>query len=569
MTTEIQPGVRTVTGTGTAVDDVAEDRRPGVHRRDHRPAGARRWLRRWWMGIPPLVLAVTGLHVALLVMCTVLYPAFTGPDESRHVDMAYAYSKGHGLYPPAGRQLARGIEVVHARLKVPPVTSYSETPVVPRGERLSIDAAGGDAPPQQRLPPNWMVQHPPLYYLVEAGVLRLPGVDGLPYDRQIALLRWVSVLMVAPLPLLAWATARRLVGDGPVALTAAVLPVTLPGLSRMGAMVNNDSLLILLVSALMLALARVLSGDLRIRTAILVGLLLGLALLTKGQALVLPVPVAAAYLVAWLRHRRSALLPLATAAVVGGAVGGWWWIRNVVLFGAVQPAGAGDEWVRILNGPANPGGTWLDLVPKFVSRFSSRFWGGIGLLENPTLPRWLTAAWLVALLAGVVVAVVVGIGGRWGRAAAAVLALPALLMTGLIFYGSGGQYVYNMRLPGIQGRYVYPALTALAVLAALTAVRLAGRYARVVPLVVLAAGVATHAWAWWLLLRDWWAPTPTQGDLVEMARGAFAGVLRWSPWPNATSLAPFVAVAVLSVAALVVAALAGRRPTGTPAAPPA
>jgi len=518
--------------------------------------------------VPALILAVTALHIALMAMCTVLYPAFTGPDETFHVDLSYAYSKGHRPYPPGGRPLARGIEVVYGGLTVPPAGGpYADAPVRPRGQRPSIDAAGGDARPQGYPVPNQMVQHPPLYYLIEAGVLRLPGVDRLPYDRQVALLRWVSVLMVAPLPLLAWATARRLVGDGSVALTAGVLPVTLPGLSHIGAVVNNDNLLILAVALLALPLARVLTGDLRVRTGVLVGLLLGLALLAKGLALVLPVAVAAAYLVAWLRHRRRPLLPLAVAAVVSAGVGGWWWVRNVVLFHTVQPDGLGPAWGALFRGPPRPGRTWLDFAPAFARRLSSRFWGGLGYPDAPQLPEWVTGGWLVALVAGALVGIAVGIGGRWGRAAASTLALPAVGFTALIFYGAGTAYVFNGRLPGIHGRYVYAGLTGLAVLFAIGVGRLGGRLGRLVPVLLLAAGLLTHLWAWRLLVAQWWVPRRTVGDHGAMLRGAIDAIRFWSPWPTVPTLAPFVAVVVLSLAALLAAALATRRPRE--AGPPA
>ncbi len=554
MTAETEPG-NPPAADAVSTDPVTGDP-PAPDRQPHPGAHPRRRPR-----IPTLVLAVTALHIALMAMCTVLYPPFTGVDETFHVDMAYAYSQGHGPYPPGGRMLARGIEVVYGGLTVPPRTGpYSDTPVRPRGQRPSINAAGGDRPAQGYPIPNQMVQHPPLYYLIEAGVLRLPGVDGLPYDRQVALLRWVSVLLLAPLPLLAWATARRLAGDGPIALTAAVLPVTLPGLSHLGGVVNNDNLLILLVGALMLVLARVLTGDLRARTGALVGLLLGLAMLTKGFALVLPVPVAAVYLVAGLRHRRQPFAGLGVAAVLTAAVGGWWWIRNLVLFGAVQPQGVGPAWERAFVGDPRPGGTWLQYGPEFARRLSSRFWGGLGYPDSPALPTWLTGGWLILLIAGVLLGVAFGIGGRWGRAAALTFALPAAFFTGLIFVAGGRAYVYNLRLPGIQGRYVYPGLTALAVLFGIGIVRLAGRIGRAVPLLLLAAGVLTQAWAWRLLVSQWWVPTHTVGDWGAMFRGALDGILRWSPWPTVPTVAPFVAVALLALTALGAAVRATRQP---------
>ena len=539
----------------------AQEPVPAPYTRSHR--GRVRWsLRR----VPVLVWAVTALHIALMAMCTLLYPTFTGLDETTHVDMAYAYSKGHGLYAPGDRLLARGVEVAYGDLTIPPKEPYADSPIRPRGERPSFDAAGGDAPPQGYLVPNQMVQHPPLYYLVEAGVLRVPGVGDLPYDRQVALLRWVSVLMLAPLPLLIWATGRRLLGpDSRAPALAAVIPATMPGLSRLGGSVNNDNLLILLAALLTFILSGVLRGDLRRRTGALVGLLLGLALLTKGLALVFPLFIVGVYAVAWARYRRPTLVPLALAAVVSAAVGGWWWVRNVVLFGTVQPSGLGAVWDRRIDGPARPGFTWSELVPKFAERLSMRYWSGLGYPDAPILPKVVTGVWLAGFVAVALVGVAVGIGGRKGRLAAATLLLPSLGLVGLIFYGTGVSYVFNGRLPGIQGRYVYSGLISLAVLFALGLTRLAGRAARVLPLLVLGAGLLTQAWAWRLLVSAWWVPRDTAGDRVAMARGAIDAVERWSPWPEWMTALPFLAVPLLALAALAVAvATALRRPRPEP-----
>ena len=542
------------------------------------PAGSHRApTRRFPRHVPLLVWAVTAVHIALMVLCSLLYPAFSGLDETTHVDMTYAYSDGHGPYPPGGRLLARGIEVVYGDLTVPPKAgSYSDTPIEPRGERPSIDEAGGDVPAAAYPLPNQMVQHPPLYYYVEAAVLVVPGVDDLAYDRQVALLRWGSILMLAPLPLLIWATGRRLFGsDSRIPVLASIVPVTMPGLSRLGASVNNDNLLILLSALLTLVLAGVLRGDLRRRTGALTGLLLGLTLLTKGLALVLPLFVAAVYLVAWLRARpRPSLLagalPLGLAAGVSAVVGGWWWLRNVLLFGTVQPSGLGDYWTRQVEGPPRAGFGWSGFVPEWGQRFAMRFWGGLGYPDAPILPRWLTTGWLLLLLAAALAGVAFGLGGRKGRLAAATLLLPALCLAGLIFYGSGVEYNYNGRLPGIQGRYVYPGLPALALLFALGLTRVTGRVARVLPLLVVAAGLVTQALAWRLILADWWVPERYgAADPETRLRGALDGVERWSPWPAWLTLPPFGAVAVLSLVALVVAALSIRRSDPPPEDGPA
>lgn len=527
----------------------------------HAPATARQ---RAWRRVPRLVWAITALHISLMAMASVIYPTFMGYDEAWHVDMVWSYYHGDGLYGPGERHMDRGVAIANSKVPFPTRTAgYAQVPIDPRGDRPSLDALDdGDRTPSPR--PNQMVQHPPLYYLTEAVLLRaVPWSGSLGYDQQVWLMRLFSILMVAPVPLLAWATARRLVGDGSVALTASALTVTLPGLSRVGGSVNNDNLLILLVAGLMLMLARVTTGDLSRRTGLVVGTLTALALLTKGLALALPVPVALAYGVAWLRHGRRAAAPLVLAALVA-AGGAWWWVRNLVLYGAVQPAGVGPDFFAQELGQPNPGGTITAFTTGFFHRLSARFWGGFGIFDYPNLPHWVGYAWLVTVALAMAGGVCFGIGASWGRLAAAVFALPAVAFLGIIFYGSYDNYRFNMRIwAGIQGRYLYPTLTGIAVLAALCAARLARRHARLLPLAVLAAGLLTQAWAFRLLLDNWWAPTRSGDSPVAQLREALGGVLRWSPWPRPVTMLPFALVAVCAVAVLALAAWQVRSPAGT------
>jgi Predicted membrane protein (DUF2142) len=513
--------------------------------------------RRWYRQVPGLVWAITGLHVALMAMTSILYPPFSGYDETWHVDMVWAYYNGDGVYGPGERLLDRGLEVAGNGLPRPdsPTQSrYGLAPVEPRGQRESLDELD-DGTPTKFTTPNQMVQHPPLYYAGEAAVLHLlPDYRDLPYDQQIWLQRLLSILLVAPLPILAWAAARTLTADRTAPLVAAALPVTLPGLSRVGGSVQNDDLMILLVGLLTLVMAKVLAGDLRRRTGLAAGALAGLACLTKGFALVLPVFVTAVYAVAWLRHRRRPLTPWALAMAGCAAISGWWWVRNLVLYDAVQPNGLGPYWAaRIERQGSSTGGTTGEFVTGFWDRFASRMWGGIGYPDNPALVEWLTWAWLLLLLVGAGLAVAHGLRGRWGRAAAFTLTLPWLLIVGMLFVSAHDAFLQNRRLPGIQGRYTYPALVALAVLFAIGACWAARRQARWLPLAVLTAGLLTQAYAWLLLADSWWLLPPDGQPGIQTARETFTRILYAAPWPKLLSALPFLLVPVLSLLVLALA----------------
>lgn len=495
--------------------------------------------------VPVLVWALVAVHTALMLGSAMLYPAMYGYDEPQHVDMAYSYSKGNGVLGPGERWLANGVRNGERGPAYPPSRPFSDHSLMPRSERLGFDAQGGDVPYQAGLP-NQMVQHPPLTYVLGAGVLSVPGVSALAYDKQIWLLRLLCILMVAPLPLLAWAAAAALLGPGPPALAAAVLPLALPGLTRVGASFSNDAPMILVGGLLAYLLARVLAGDLRGRTGAAVGGVLAAGLLTKGFALVLPPVAALAYLVAWFRFRR---VPLGAAAWVVGlsAAGGLWWLRNLLLYGAVQPLGVGPGNEENLTGPPRPGGRLADFVPGFLSRMSDRTWGGIGLPDGPRLSPWVTTTWSVALL--VLVAVGLVVGRR--RAALAVLLLPGVLTLGLVGVAAWQVYADHVGIYlGVHGRYLYVAVAGVAVAFGLGLARILGRWA---PLVLLVAALATQAQATRTLVGLWWAPRSAAGNWAELT-GALGGIGRWSPWPAVVTYAPFVLVLLLVPIALVAAA---------------
>ena len=275
---------------------------------------------------------ISWLWASVLVGASLLWPMLYGYDEPQHVDMAYVYS-AHPFHFYGPGDLLRTQASVNAQKLVPgfpPQRRLAVAPILPRGERPSFGELGGHTPvPGSQ--PNQMVQHPPLYYWAEAVVLRLPGVSHLAWDLQVWLMRLLSVAFLLPVPILCWATARRIlteihpIDNAPaLAALAAAVPLTLPNLVRDGSSVSNDSLLILTTSVVLYLACRVMTGDLSRRTSVWMGISLAAALLTKGFALVLPPIILAAYLVgAWrqepgARSRWRTLWPALVAPAAGG-----------------------------------------------------------------------------------------------------------------------------------------------------------------------------------------------------------------------------------------------------------
>ncbi|HVX42377.1 MAG TPA: DUF2142 domain-containing protein [Mycobacteriales bacterium] len=547
-TTQEFPLFDDVAGTGEYVGELrlAGGKPPAPERPSRRP--------------PLLVWVFTALFIALMAMCTFLYPAFSGYDEAFHVDMTYSYYNGNGFYDPGDRLLSVGVDKAHANIQVPPQKPLSDQKDRPRGDRKSFDAYGGDAAGSYPVP-NQMVQHPPLYYAIGAGILRLfPNSGGWPYDQWVAALRYLSILMVAPLPILAWATTKNLVGGGPAAVTAAAIPLTIPNLARVGGSVNNDCLLILLTGLVVWLLSKVVAGDFRKKTAVMIGVLTGLACLTKGFALALPLVVILGYGLAMLRHRKRDWVDVGITLLGPILIAGWWWVRNLVLYGTIQPEGLGKVWAAKHFGPAKPGFGRVEFLQHFFPLLGRRTWGGIGLPEVPELSPALCYVWAIVAILGLVLGVAFGLRGRGGRLAALLLVLPTLFYLGIMLKGSMDHYLHNGMLTGVQGRYLYPTIVAVAALMGVGYARLVGRQlSGWLPMLVVLGGLVTQVLAWRSLVHVWWVPKAIRNDRPEEVQKAFRGILRWSPWDHVVTTVPFVAVIALSVAAVIgVIAYGGR-----------
>ncbi|MDX6220618.1 MAG: hypothetical protein QOJ48_2299 [Frankiales bacterium] len=513
--------------------------------------------------VPGIVWLLLGLHGALLCAYALLFPPYTGFDEPAHVDMVVHVAEGD-TWPwpgPGELPLSTGVARSSNPVYFGPLKSrpYTNDPYPDRGDRKSLAQLGGMAPATSNFP-NQMVQHPPAYYALGALVLKaVPGNPlDLPYDRVVQVLRLLSIALMLPLPVLAWAAAERLFGRT-AGITAAALSLGVPGVARVGSAVDNDSLLILAVAGMTVALTRVMTGDLSRRTSLAAGALFGLALLTKGFALALPPFVVAAYLTqrrGWRLPWRRLALALGTAALLGGP----WYLMNLVRFGTLQPDGLGKAASALFRGPATPGVTRpLGIfVRAFNMNINRRFWGAIGMTDAPSLATSACYALSVVVLALALVAL---LRRRECRPQLAVLLLATPLLLVIVVYGSLKAYRYNGHLPGVQGRYLYPSLVAVAVVVAVGIVSLLGRYARLAPLLGLVTALLLQAWALSIVLRAYWVPGR------DVAAG-WRGILHWSAWPTPVTVVMLAALPVATVACLAAASRYASR-ADAPALQPA
>jgi small subunit ribosomal protein S36 len=472
-------------------------------------------------GIPRAVWAITALHVGLLLAYSVLFASFRGPDEPQHVDLV-RYVRETASYPSFDeRNLGGGVfrALDEVRFDVPAVRSRDlpgdQAPL--RAGRPPFDELGSDlqtvADERNQLP-----SHPPLYYGLAAAVMEgserlIPG--ELAFDQEVGLLRLLGALMLAPLPLLVYVTARRLGARPAVGITGALLPLAIPQLHHIGASVTNDNLLTLLIGTVTWLCVRIATGDTRVKTAAAAGLLSGLALLTKAFALFLPLMVVGAFGLAVARgsRRNTALTGLGVAALLTFVAGGWWWFRNLLVFGQVQTG------IKLLDAaPADfqPDVGWW--VSRYLRFLPWRFWGWFGWFDV-SLPAVLVTVATVVVLAGVVRAFVRP-GSGPSRSDLLLLLLPTGAIAAMVAVGAFQGYLRTGFDEGLQGRYLFPGLVGLAVVFGVGW----GRF-RWGPPAVLAAALVMQATAAVTILGFYWG-----GDsLVAEARSMVA----WSPWPAA------------------------------------
>ncbi|HUY96382.1 MAG TPA: glycosyltransferase family 39 protein [Verrucomicrobiae bacterium] len=309
-------------------------------------------------------------------------------------------------------------------------------------------------------------QQPPLYYLLGAGVFKLTGGD---LDAVRDLSVGLGVLAV----LFTILAARVLWPRQPwLWCVAGLLMAALPQFQFISGSVSDDAIADLSAAFCTYLLVRVLRTPATIRLQVLVGIAIGVAILSKETDYVLMLLVALAALGRWwgLGHRWRTVARVAVPALL---VSGWWLGRNMVVFGRPLPHfhALDNNLATIpkLNQMSQVGG-WLAL--SFHS-----FIGVFGNLSSPLLVAGhsrLVFRALEALAAVLAVAILLVVKRRWPGwdARTRWLAVGLTLIPLLSF----AQMVANSVLVDYQaqGRYLIVALPALALGLAFLARRLAG-----------------------------------------------------------------------------------------------
>ena len=452
-------------------------------------------------------LALVAVFVVLGTVYNVCTPLFEAPDELFHYPFVRHLALGGGL--PV--QDTADPEPWHQEGGQPPlyyalaalVTCWVPSDDLPEIAQPNPHADVGVIRPGGS--PNMVVHTPRERWPYRGAVL------------AVHLAREVSVLLGALTLLFTYHLAREVLPDRPlIALGAAALVGFNPMFLFITAAVSNDSLAAAVCTVALWLLVRRLRQEPEPGQWAAVGVVLGVAGLTKVSALGLwPLAVAVLAWVSWRRRSWRDLLRCgAVMLAVAGAIAGWWYYRNWRLYG--DPLG----WSVFLAivGRRSDSATAHQLLSELPGLIRS-YWGVFGWM-NVGGPGWyytLFHALMLTALGGLLVG-----AGRWVLRATR-LAGPGVLRVGLVAVWAVMVAVGLVRWTALtmasQGRLLFPAAGAIALLLAVgLGSWLTGRWRDLPVLVVGAVMAAVAVWVPFGIIRPAYAPPRllTEGELAAI-----------------------------------------------------
>lgn len=416
-------------------------------------------LERWWL------MGILATYLLLSFIYNVVTPIGEACDELDHIRYVEHLVR-FGSFAPisaGGSQIPFTLEA-----KQPPGYYLLNT-----GLMLGLGRCGKQLAPELEKNPNgpsyglgyseilWFL-HPPVPYHL------------LPWTH---IMRFVSMLMGVGTILLTFATAREVFPSPdhkPLALCAAATTALLPTFTFVSSTVNNDNLAALVGSALCYWLVRVLGRGTSLLDGIALGLLAGLALLSKMNTLGLLPVVFLVLLVNRVRRRHKGSfdavqsrrnLPLHILRGVGVRlsimllalcvcllVAGWWYARNVLVYGDLFAFKAVNEMAAAVL----VGETVSSAEPVSRSRWLLQLfmvlgthYGAFGCVTvKAPLILWLCyMSMLLVAVIGFAVAFIRGMLNSIQISQVAVAVLAILLIYTTMIYNSVGQ-----------GRLLFPAV---------------------------------------------------------------------------------------------------------------
>jgi len=242
-----------------------------------------------------------------------LIPPWQAPDELGHY--GYVETLSEGRLPLLGEtKIPEKVEIT--------VNDPNLVRAYPPGEGL-----------------NYIAQHPPFYYL-----LLLPFYLFLSQNNPaitLLLLRIIGISLGAVTLFFAYKTVQKVAPAQKWLQMAVVCGIAfLPMFSYTAAVLNNDNLVAALAAMLIFFLVD--PDQKKIQWPVTVGILLGLAALTKYTALTLVIPIVIVQLIRFFQaesreEKKKIFTNGVTIFSIAFVIAGWWYIRNYAVFKSLFP----------------------------------------------------------------------------------------------------------------------------------------------------------------------------------------------------------------------------------------
>jgi 4-amino-4-deoxy-L-arabinose transferase-like glycosyltransferase len=411
---------------------------------------------------------------ALMVSWSFAVPIFECPDEPAHWQYAQYLRQTHSL-PPYNHEFEEGNSPPLYYLLIAPLATETQAP--PSAFQYNADYTKISLP------------FPPRYYQ------NAPGDLGRYWPIRAA--RLVSILVSLFTVWFCYLAGKEATGSAEIGLLVGGLVAFLPQFTFRGMNVSSDSLLTMFSAAATFLMIRLVTRGFAWRTGVLAALAIAGAFLSKTNAVFLPGTLALAVLTDKAEWRTRILRTAALGALILLIVAPWL-IRNQYLYG--DPLARKAMFTAVSDAIRVKPLFSRYFVKDFPVMLAASFVGDFGWLDI-ALPKWAYGMYGILFGLGGLLAA----RGFWRRQLdrrLLVVLLSAAVLNLMIVIN------INLMFDSAQGRYMFPALPAIAVLLGLGAHSLGGWSRRRTWLTIGGLAAANVVILTALIIPDYWPAPP-------------------------------------------------------------